>query len=238
MTRDTKTVILDAAEALFAEQGFDATSMRAITARAGVNLAAVNYHFGSKDALIDLVFRRRIIPMNRERVSRLEALETGKGTRGPLLEDLISAFVAPPLEMARDTETGGAVFVRLLGRSYTEPSETMQTAMRSMYEPVIDRFKQAFARALPRVPASELYWRMHFMVGVLAYMMAGTDMMRLIASSRVSEPPDTAELVERMTGFIAAGMRAGFGNGLPSPGTEPGTRTDKGAAWGRPQTEE
>ncbi|MEA3413466.1 MAG: TetR/AcrR family transcriptional regulator [Pseudomonadota bacterium] len=211
MTRETKTIILDAAEALFAEQGFAATSLRAITSRAGVNLASVNYHFGSKEALVDLVFRRRIIPMNRERISRLEGLESHTGGSEPSLEALIAAFIAPPLEMARDTGSGGAVFVRLLGRSYTEPSETMQTAMRAMYEPVIDRFKQAFARALPGVPPEELYWRMHFMVGVLAYMMAGTDMMRLIASSRVSDPPEIGDLVRRMTDFVAAGMRSGQG---------------------------
>jgi AcrR family transcriptional regulator len=220
MTRETKTIILDAAETLFAEQGFAATSLRAITSRAGVNLAAVNYHFGSKEALIDLVFRRRIIPMNRERLSRLDGLESADDGSEPSLEALIAAFVAPPLEMARDAGSGGAVFIRLLGRSYTEPSGTLQSAMRAMYEPVINRFRQAFARVLPQVPPVELYWRMHFMVGVLAYMMAGTDMMRLIASSRVADPPDIGELVRRMTDFIAAGMRAGPGSTASGSGID------------------
>src|SRR5262252_5809342 len=71
----TKDRILDAAEALFMEHGFEATSLRSITAAAGVNLAAVNYHFGSKEELFQAVLTRRLDPMNQERIELLEALE-------------------------------------------------------------------------------------------------------------------------------------------------------------------
>ena len=208
MARNTKDIILDAAEALFAEQGFAPTSLRNITAKAGVNLAAVNYHFGSKNALIAAVFERRIIPMNRCRMERLEALHVQHNGDEVPLEELIEAFMGPPLELARDTKKGGAIFLKLLGRMYTEPSPDLQDAIRRMYGPIIERFKDAFARVLPHLPADELYWRMHFMVGLLAYMMAGTDMMRLIASCRVCDPLDTRAMVQRLRVFVSAGMGA------------------------------
>ena len=208
MARKTKDIILDAAEALFAEQGFNPTSLRNITAKAGVNLAAVNYHFGSKDALITAVFERRIIPMNQRRMARLKALNSQYGAGDIPLEELIEAFMGPPLELARDTDEGGAIFLKLLGRMYTEPSLDLQEAIRELYGPVIERFKDAFARVLPQLPADELYWRMHFMVGLLAYMMAGTDMMRLIASCRVCDPLDTQAMIRRLRVFVSAGMSA------------------------------
>ena len=203
MGKETREAILEAAEALFAEHGFRGTSLRAITQAAGVNLAAVNYHFGSKQALVEAVFARRIEPMNRERLARLQRWEAAGGGD---LEGLIDAFAGPPLELAG--EPRGARFVRLLGRSYTEPDERLQAAIRGMYEPVIERFKQAFARALPHLPAPELYWRLHFLVGLLAYLMSGADLMRLIASCRLCDPLDVEALKGRLQRFVAAGLRA------------------------------
>ncbi len=211
MGRDTREAVLRAAEALFAEQGFRRTTLRAITRAAGVNLAAVHYHFGSKQALIEAVFARRIVPMNRERLRRLEAWEAAAQAD---LEGLIDAFAGPPLELAR--RPGGAVFVRLLGRSYTEPDPRLQAALRDLYEPVIERFKRAFAGVLPGLPPEELYWRLHFLVGLLAYLMSGADLMRLIASCRLCEPGDTAAIQARLRGFVAAGLRA------PAPGMAAG----------------
>ena len=208
MVAETKNVILNAAEALFAESGFALTSLRHITARAGVNLAAVNYHFGSKQALIKAVFERRIIPMNRQRVERLESLQSRYGNRAIPLDEIIEAFVGPAMELAADQDKGGALFIRLLGRSYTEPSASLQQSIRALYGPVIEQFKEAFSRVLPDLPPDELYWRMHFMVGLLAYMMSGTDMMRLIASCKVCDPLDIEAAVKRLGVFICAGMKA------------------------------
>lgn len=208
MGAKTKNVILNAAEALFAERGFALTSLRHITAAAGVNLAAVNYHFGSKQALIKAVFERRIIPMNQRRLECLEVLLSEYDARSVPLDALIKAFVGPAMELAADRDKGGALFIRLLGRSYTEPSMSLQQSIRAMYGPVIERFKEAFSSVLPELPAEELYWRMHFMVGLLAYMMSGTDMMRLIASCQLCDPLDIEGAVQRLGVFISAGMRA------------------------------
>src|ERR671938_1143982 len=92
---ETRTRILDAAEELFMQHGFEGTSMRVLTSKAGVNLAAVNYHFGSKDALIEALFRRRLDPMNAARVAELDELEASE--RAPSPEAIIRAFIAPGL---------------------------------------------------------------------------------------------------------------------------------------------
>ncbi len=218
--RTTKDLILDTAEALFAEQGFAATSLRNITTAAGVNLASVNYHFGSKEALIEAVFARRLHAMSEERLRRLDALEAQCGAQAVPLEAVIEAFIAPAMELSRDTKRGGDRFIKLLGRSYTEPAEWLQGCVRSVYEPVIERFKGAFALALPELPRDELYWRMHFMVGVLAYCMAGSDMMRLIASCRLCDPLDTRTLTERLVRFLTAGLTAPMPAAMAVPAEE------------------
>ncbi len=208
MGSDTKDTILDAAENLFARNGFANTSLRSITARAKVNLASVNYHFGSKHALIEAVFARRLVPMNAERLYRLRTLKDRHGAAHIPLEALVRAFVGPALELSRDHEQGGGPFIQLLGRSFAEPLPGMQEQVRAMYDEVIGSFKTAFAQILPELPGDELYWRLHFMVGTLAYCMAGTDMMRLIASCRMCDPLDTDALLERLTRYLAAGLQA------------------------------
>ena len=209
--RDTKQRILDAAETLFAHQGFAHTSMRAITAFAGVNLAAINYHFGSKDSLVEAVFARRLMPMNQMRLAELAALEQRYDKQIPLPE-LIRAFIVPALTLSRDKQQGGALFIKLLGQSYTDASETLQRSVRNLHKPLIDRFKQSFSLTLPQLPRSDLYWRMHFMVGLLAYCMAGSDMMRLIASCQVCDPDDSESLIQRLVAFLQAGLLAPLTN--------------------------
>src|SRR4051812_4019575 len=115
---ETRTRILDAAEELFMRHGFEGTSMRLLTAKAGVNLAAVNYHFGSKHALIEALLRRRLDPMNQARLAELEKLEASGETLSP--EAIIRAFIVPSLRLVEDAKSGGRNFIRLLGRTYTE----------------------------------------------------------------------------------------------------------------------
>ena len=203
---ETRTRILDAAEELFMQHGFEGTSMRQLTAKAGVNLAAVNYHFGSKDALIEAVFRRRLDPMNAARIAALEALEATGRTLSP--ETIIRAFVGEGLRMIEDTRTGGRNFIRLLGRTYTEPAKQIRALIGQLYAPAMERYKSAFERALPQMPREELVWRMHFMFGTLAYTMAATDTVQLIAGCKPEDRYDAALLEERLTAFLAAGLTA------------------------------
>ena len=153
---ETRTRILDAAEELFMLHGFEGTSMRLLTSKAGVNLAAVNYHFGSKDALIEAVFRRRLDPMNVARIAALEVLEAS-GT--PDADAIIRAFVGASLRMLEDAKGGGRNFIRLLGRTYTEPAKGIRHLIGQMYAPTMQRYKAALERALPQMPHDELVWR-------------------------------------------------------------------------------
>jgi AcrR family transcriptional regulator len=212
---ETRTRILDAAEELFMQHGFEGTSMRLLTARAEVNLAAVNYHFGSKNALIEALFRRRLDPMNAARIAALEKLETEAGGRpaheGRAVlapEIIIRAFVGESLRMIEDTKGGGRNFIRLLGRTYTEPAKPIRALLGLMYAPTIERYKAALERALPQMPREELVWRMHFMFGTLSYTLAATDAVQLIAGAKPEDRHDARLLEDRLTAFLAAGLAA------------------------------
>ena len=205
---ETRTRILDAAEELFMQHGFEGTSMRLLTAKAGVNLAAVNYHFGSKDALIEALFRRRLDPMNAARLSALEKLEAEAAGRPLAAEAIIRAFVGESLRMIEDNRNGGRNFIRLLGRTYTEPAKSIRALIGQMYAPTIERYKAALERALPQMPREELVWRMHFMFGTLSYTLAATDAVQLIAGAKPEDRHDARLLEDRLTTFLAAGLAA------------------------------
>ena len=203
---ETRRRILDAAEELFMQHGFEGASMRLLTAKAGVNLAAVNYHFGSKDALIEAVFKRRLDPMNAARLAELDRLEKEAGGEPLSAEVIISAFIGESLAMVEDGNNGGRNFVRLLGRTYTEPSKPIRHLIGGMYADTMVRFKAAFSRALPELPGDELFWRMHFMFGTLAYTLAATDSVQLIAGFKPEDRHDSRALQTRLASFLTAGL--------------------------------
>ncbi len=205
--QDTRERILDAAEALFVEHGFEATTMRMITGRAGVNLASINYHFGSKEALVQEVFRRRLTWLNRERLRALDRYEAEAKGAALKPHQIVEAFFGVSLRMAADTERGGATFMRLLGRTYTEPSAFVRQFLADEYAAVVPRFKQALFRSLPDVPPEEILWRFHFMLGAMSYAIAGTDALQLVAEHELDEK-DPGALARRLMPFLLGGLRA------------------------------
>jgi AcrR family transcriptional regulator len=200
--------ILDVAERLFAERGFASTSLRALTAAAGVNLAAVHYHFGSKDDLIAAVLERRLVPLQQERVERLEACLASNGTAAPRLEDLLEAFVGPALRLSHAGGPGGGSFMRLLGRIYVEPDERALVIVRAQFQETVRRFAGALALALPELHAEEVFWNLHFTIGSMAYTMTRLDGL-VDLSGGVCDTSDVEEVVARLVAFSAAGIRAG-----------------------------
>jgi len=204
----TKEKILDAAEAMFMEHGFEATSLRAITAAAGVNLAAVNYHFGSKEELFQAVLTRRLDPMNQERVDLLTRLEREAAPDPLSCDRILSAMFIPALKLARDPERGGKDFLRLLGRAYADPAPFIRRFLAEQYAVMIARFKAAFGRALPDLPRKELSWRLHFIMGALSYTLAGTDALRLIAELTPAETGNDEMLLNRLAPFLLAGLQS------------------------------
>jgi AcrR family transcriptional regulator len=203
----TKGRVLDAAEALFMEHGYEATSLRAITTAADANLAAVNYHFGSKEELFEAVLTRRLDPMNQRRVALLAGLEQEAGGHAVRCDRILAALFFPALELARDPERGGSNFLRLLGRAYADPAPFIRHFLSEHYAEMIARFKEAFARALPQLPRRELSWRLHFMMGALSYTLAGTDALKLIHEIAPTEGGANDELLlRRLAPFLLAGL--------------------------------
>jgi AcrR family transcriptional regulator len=207
-TTPTKNRMLDAAEALFMEHGFEATSLRQITALAEVNLAAVSYHFGSKEELFQSVLTRRLDPMNRERIALLTRFEREVAPEVLSCERILTAMFIPALELARDRERGGQNFLRLLGRAYADPAPFIRRFLSEQYAVMIARFKAAFARALPELPKKELSWRLHFVMGALSYTLAGTDALKLIAALSPREAGNDEVLLLRLAPFLVAGLKA------------------------------
>ncbi|HEX4858152.1 MAG TPA: TetR/AcrR family transcriptional regulator [Usitatibacteraceae bacterium] len=213
---DTKSRILDAAEELFMEHGFEATSLRLITTAAGVNLAAVNYHFGSKEELFQAVLTRRLDPMNRDRMELLSTYEAHAGDRPLTCEKILAAMFIPALRLARDHATGGKNFLKLLGRAYADPAPFIREFLSRQYGEMIARFRAAFSRALPHIPREELSWRLHFVMGALSFTLAGTDVLRVISQYHPDEASNDELLLKRLAPFLAAGLRA------PSPAEDGG----------------
>ena len=210
-TVDTRERILDAAEQLFMAHGYDGTSMRQITGEAGVNLAAVNYHFGSKETLMQEVFRRRLDWLNEERMRVLNVLEAEASGKPLKPSAILDGFFGTLLRMAEEAEHGGMTFLRLLGRTLTEPSEFIRSFLAHEYAEVMDRYKEALFRALPDVPKAEIVWRFHFMLGATSYAIAGTDALRLVTDWQVADEASTDRLdrlVPRLMSFLLGGLRA------------------------------
>lgn len=203
---ETRSRILDAAEELFVEHGLDATSMRMITTKAGVNLAAVNYHFGSKDSLIQEIFQRRLVELNRQRLAALDRVEAEAGSDGIRPSQVLEAFFRPSLELATDTEHGGRIFMQLLGRTYTEPNAFVRKFLAEEYAETLQRFLKALYDSLPGVPREEILWRFHFMMGATSYAIAGTDTLELFAGR--FDDVDPARLMPRLMSFLLGGLRA------------------------------
>lgn len=201
-TEETKTRILDAAERLFSEHGFNGTSLRDLTRLAAVNIAAVHYHFGSKEAVLTAVLDRIVGPTNHERLARLAQAEEEAGDDPPSVEAILEAFIAPDLRLIRDLGERGRVVARFLGRSRTEPLAVVQQMTRHQFAELGQRFLEALERALPEVPRARLSERLHWLVGILTYILADTP-----PASTGTDPTDTDALTARLVAFAAAGMR-------------------------------
>lgn len=208
----TRDRILNTAEKLFMLYGFDGASMRQITTDAGVNLAAVNYHFGSKEALIQEVFKRRLDQLNEERLRALDALEGAAAGKPVKPAKIVDAFFGTLLRVAKDDPSGGATFLKLLGRTLTEPSEFIRAFLSHEYEHVLNRYKSALFKALPGVPRKEILWRFHFMLGATSYAIAGTDSLKLVTQWTQEDDHDIDididALNARLMSFLIGGLRS------------------------------
>ena len=204
---DTKTRLLDAAEALFIDAGYEGMSMRLITARADANLAAVNYHFGGKDALIHAMLTRRLDGLNQNRLALLERFESTLGSQ-LTCEHILGAMFIPALEQSRCLDKSGPALLRLLGRAYTDPSPFIRNFLREIYADVAERFFCAFQTVLPHLPREELGWRLHFCIGSLSGILAGADTDSLIADFTQGRRLEDSQLIGRLALVMVAALKA------------------------------
>ena len=198
----TRERILGAAETLFAQHGFAGASLRQVTAAANVNLAAVNYHFGSKDNLVEEVFRRRLDELN---ARRLDALARALDAPQPTLERVLAAYIRPPLELSLDHD-GGHAFMRVLARAFAEHDERLRKFLSDNYGHVLREFAAAFSRLLPHLDKEELYWRLDIVTGALTHSMADFGPMK--RRGPVSEEAHRERAAEHLIRFAAAGLGA------------------------------
>lgn len=215
----TRNRILDVAERLFVRHGYDGTSLRMITGEAQVNLAAVNYHFGGKEALMEAVLKRRLDWLNEERMRVLDELEAEAGGRPPRPHKIVEAFFGTLIGMGSNRELGGEVFLKLIGRSFTSPNGFIRALLAEEYREVVERYKQAFINALPDVPRQEVAWRFQFMLGATAYALAGNDFLQVSVQFDSDELPgeQSRRLWPRLYSFLVGGMRAAIPLGDLAP---------------------
>lgn len=204
---NTRDRILDASERLFAQHGFDAVSLRKITSEAGVNLAAVNYHFGSKDELIGAVIGRYLEPINAERLELLSASETAHAPGPVPVAEIFDGLIRPVANMAQRSRRSRGTFLKLVGRCLTQSGRALPEALRPALQNVIKRFNDAFKRALPDLSMETIFWRVHFAIGGFFFTLTQHEQLEVFSDGRCSAS-DLDKLLDEHIQFAAAGMTA------------------------------
>ncbi len=205
---DTKQKILDSAESLFARDGYRGTSLRAITGSAKVNLAAVNYHFGSKEALLEEVIKRRMIPLNKVRRQRIEDVRDTAESKGkpPDIKAVLKAFIEPTI-LFRESERGADNFITFIGRSFADPDDTVRKVFHQIINPMAHLLFETVSAALPDQPRDRLFWRLHFTMGALFHTMHICGGMKPEFMGMKTDI-DAGSLVNLIIPYVTAGMKA------------------------------
>ncbi len=200
VSEDTKGRILDAARAEFSKRGFEGASIRRITQRAGVQLGATRYHFGSKEDLFRAVFARHMREFQEDRTKYLreDSLTT--------IEDAVRAYIEPLLSVQFETQ-GGWEFARLTARTVSDAGERSTRITQKIFDPAAREIVESFRKALPELREPELYWSVFLATGALAMCSSnGARVDRL--SEGICNSSDHREVIENLTRFIVGGVLA------------------------------
>lgn len=229
-SQETKSRLLEAAERLFAERGFEGTSMRAVTHEAGVSVSAANYHFGSKEALLRETLGLVIEPVNAARLARLDALEREAAPRAPGLDAVLEAFLRPAIELRDDASLGRHRYRQLAARLFSDPPELVASLKQQHFGPLVERFGDALRRALPDRDPGELLMAFEFAIGMMVHVIAGQMDLHSHRPAGQAVLPEANELLARMIRFASAGLRTVPRRTSEAAGSEsePGSGTGEG----------
>lgn len=207
---DTRKRVLAAAMEVFAARGFDGATLREITARAGANIAAVNYYFRSKEELIREVLDVYVRPIMDARHAALDACERAAKDRPPALHAVVEAFVLPMVHLSRDPH-GGRALIRLLLQSRALPRDTTRSFTRDMFDPVLHRFVKVIGRALPGMSPEVIFWRIDFALGAMMQILTDSDpgSRRLaVLSNGACDTDDDNAIGAQLVAFLVGAFRA------------------------------
>ena len=206
LRHDTKARLLDAMVRIFAEHGFHATSMRAVTQLAGTSVSAANYHFGSKEELLRAALRRRAEPLNSLRLARLEEAELSSKEGEARVTEILDAFISPLFELRPDVGDEDHPHRNLAARLYIDPPEVVRSMQQELFGPVTLRFREALEKSLPGVRPEGIELALQLSLGVMVHSISG----------RFSWPPkakgsggaERTQTVEKLIAFATAGVLA------------------------------
>ena len=210
----TRNKILDAAERLFAEHGYTAVSMRSITAEAGVNVAAIHFHFASKEALFEAIFNRRVQPINAARLAGLRGAPGNGRDHDVELANVLKAFVAPHLEAAKGFDPGSIVLLQFMTRAAAEPDKSIQAVLRKEFDPVWVELTAAVRRALPKASDEAIGWGLFFTLGALYFINPSRGWLASLTRNKCNAA-DTEAAMRYLVPFLTAGLQ-GLTKQLPA----------------------
>ena len=219
MSSNTKEKILNTAEGLFADRGFN-VSVREIVSQAEVNIAAVNYHFGSKKDLVLAVIERRVVELNTRRLTRLKKLQeeyssSKQASRVIPLRKIVQAFISPVFQIANTKDRHGVVFTKMLGRVMSNANPQLKQQVFSMFNEVVKEFLLELQKSLPHLSAEILASRFYFMVGAMAHTLMNQALPEELAKRLPERKPQNDlgggrknDLEEELISFICGGLNA------------------------------
>lgn len=203
----TKTKILDAAEAIFAEQGIGQASLRSIVAEAGVNVASVHYHFGSKEELVKAVFERRLGSVNERRLIGLQELRAKYGDTSIPVRELLRVFLTPALRMGREVSESQKNFLLCIARAHAETDEIVQNALLSNLKDVIKEFLSEIEKSCPEYKEHERLMRFAFSAGAMVHTML-LPLKGVFVDNFFKDGLPEEEIAEMLIDFCAAGFES------------------------------
>lgn len=214
---DPRERILLAAQEVFLEQGFELATVREITLRAGVNVSAINYYFGSKDELLAAVLDRIMQPYTEARVTALAAAEASAAPAPAALVDIAEALVRPMVELSR-AEGGSRPLTRLIQQIRARPSEGTKRFFVSRVDPAVFQFINALQRSLPHLSRADIFWRYNFAIGAVMQVLIdsdpATDRLKQL-SGNLCDTSDDEQIIAQVVAFVTGGLQAPAARNVP-----------------------